>query len=125
MQSTNRAAHKRRHLSRHERQRQARAAAFSRRTSTAPIVPSPVILASEEIELIDRLVRRDRTAVSTALLAIAGIGAGERSRQAVLSRIAEAACWAQAEGAISSQRAEQIARHVRRATQQTQVRVAG
>ena len=125
MQSTNRAAHKRRHLSRHERQRQARAAAFSRRTMTAPIVPSPVILASEEIELIDRLVRRDRTAVSTALLAIAGIGAGERSRQAVLSRIAEAACWAQAEGAISSQRAEQIARHVRRATQLTQVRVAG
>ena len=115
MQSTNRAGHTRRHLSRHERQRQARAAAFSRKTTKTPIVPSPVMLATEELELIDRLVRRDRTAVSTTLLAIAGMGAGESSRQAVLSRIAEAACWAQAEGAISAQRAEQIARHVRRA----------
>jgi hypothetical protein len=75
----------------------------------------PVKLASEELELIDRLVRRDRTAVSTALLAIAGIGAGEAGRRAVLSRVAEAACWAQAEEAISSRRAEQIARHVTRA----------
>jgi hypothetical protein len=115
MQSTNRTADKRRHLSRHERQRQARAAAFSRRTARTPIVPPPVMLATEELELIDRLVRRDRTAVSTALLAIAGIGAGQRSRQAVLARIAEAACWAQAEGVISAGRAEQIGRHVRRA----------
>ena len=115
MQSTNRAAQKRCHLSRHERQRHARAAAFSRRTITIPIVPSPVRLAGDDLELIDRLVRRDRTAVSTALVVIAGIGAGEASRRAVLSRIAEAACWAQAEGAISSRRAEQIARHVRRA----------
>ena len=115
MQWTNRAAHTRRHLSRHERQRQVRAAAFSRRSMTVPIVPSPVRLANDDLELIDRLVRRDRTAVSTALLVIAGIGAGEASRQAVLSWIAEAACWAQAEGAISSRRAEQIARHVRRA----------
>jgi hypothetical protein len=115
MQSTTRAAHKRRHLSRHERQAQARAKAFSRRSATFPIVASPLTLASEDLELIDRLVRRDRTAVSTALLAIAGIGAGEASRQAVLSRIAEAACWAQAEGAISARRAEQVARHVRRA----------
>jgi hypothetical protein len=45
----------------------------------------------------------------------AGIGASEASRRAVLFRIAEAACWAQAEGAISPRRAEQIARHVRRA----------
>ncbi len=81
MQSITRAAHKRRHLSRHERQRQARAAAFSRRSMTAPIVPSPVRLARDDVELIDRLVRRDRTAVSTALLAVAGIGAGEASRQ--------------------------------------------
>jgi len=115
MQSTNRAAHERRHLSRHERQRQARAAACSRRTMTLPIVVPPVRLASDELELIDRLVRRDRTAVSTALLAIAGIGAGEASRKAVLARIAEAACWAQAEGAITPSRAEQIARHLRRA----------
>ena len=115
MQSMTRSAHTRRHLSRHERQRQARAAAFSRRSMTVPIAPFPVRLASDELELIDRLVRRDRTAVSTALLAIAGIGAGEASRRAVLSRISEAACRAQAEGAISSRRAEQIARHVRRA----------
>jgi hypothetical protein len=115
MQATNRAAHKRRHLSRHERQRQARAAAFSRRTLRTPIVPSPVRLATEELELIDRLVRRDRTAVSTALLVIAGIGAGEASRRPVLAGIAEAACWAQPEGAITPRRAEQIARHVTRA----------
>jgi hypothetical protein len=122
--SMNRAAHTRRHLSRHERQRQARAAAFSRRSMTVRIVPSPVRLASDDLELIDRLVRRDRTAVSTAMLAVAGIGAGGASRRAVLSRISEAACWAQAEGAISSRRAEQIARHVRRAAQQTELRVA-
>jgi hypothetical protein len=115
MQSTTRAAHRRRHLSRHERQRHARAEAFSRRTSTTPLLRSAVRLATEDLELIDRLVRRDRTAVSTALLAIAGIGAGEASRRAVLSRIAEAACSARAEGAISSRRAEQIARHVKRA----------
>jgi hypothetical protein len=115
MQTMTRAAYTRCYLSRHERQRQARAAAFSRRTTRTPIAPSSVMLATEELELIDRLVRCDRTAVSTALLAIAGIGAGEASRRAVLSRIAEAACWAQAEGAISGPRAEQIARHVRRA----------
>jgi hypothetical protein len=115
MQSKTRAAQTRCYLSRHERQRQARAEAFSRRTTTAQLVASPVSLAAEELELIDRLVRCDRTAVSTALLTIAGIGAAESSRQAVLSRIAKAACWAQAEGAISPSRAEQIARHVRRA----------
>jgi hypothetical protein len=115
MQSTNRAAHKRRHLSRHERQRQARAAAFSRRTTTTPMAPAPVKLAIEELELIDRLVRLDRTVVSTALLVISGIGAGKLSRRAVLCRIAEAASWAEAEGAISARRAEQIARHVKRA----------
>jgi len=74
MQSTNRAAHTRHHLSRHERQRQAHAAAFSRRSLTVPIVPSPVRLVSHELGLIDRLVRRDRTAVPTALLVIARIG---------------------------------------------------
>jgi hypothetical protein len=115
MNSKNRAAHTRRHLSRHERQWQARAEAFSRRTRRTPMVASPVRLVTEELELIDRLVRRDRTAVSTALLVIAGIGAGEASPRAVLARIAEAACWAQAEGAITSTRADQIVRHVKRA----------
>lgn len=115
MKSMTRAAYTRPNLSRHERQRQARAEAFSRRTTTIPMRPSPVKLAVVDLELIDRLVRRDRTAVSTALLVIAGIGAGQASRRAVLSRIAEAASCALAEGTISSSRAEQIAQHVRRA----------
>lgn len=115
MQSTTRALQTRCHLSKHERQRRARGEAFSRRSRTELLVPSPVKLAPEDVELINRLVRSDRTAVSTALLAIAGIGAGEPRRKAVLDRVAEAASWAQAEGAISAPRAEQIARHVRRA----------
>jgi hypothetical protein len=73
-----------------------------------------VKLATDDLELIDRLVRRDLTAVSTALLVIAGIGAGASSRRAVLSQIAEATCLAQSEGAISSRRAEQIGRRARR-----------
>jgi hypothetical protein len=71
------------HLSRHERQRLARADAFSRRTLAARSTATSVRLAEEELELIDRLVRGDRTPVSTALLVIAGIGAGEVIRQAV------------------------------------------
>lgn len=101
------------HLSRHERQRLARAAAFSRRTALTVAATAPVKLDGEDLELIDRLIRHDRTAVSTALLAIAGIGAGEASRRTVLSRVGDAASWAQAEGAISPARASQIARHVR------------
>jgi hypothetical protein len=77
MESMTSAARTRRHLSRQERQCHARAEALSRRTPTTPIVPSPVMLATQELELIDRLVRRDRTPVSTALLAIAGIGAAD------------------------------------------------
>jgi hypothetical protein len=119
MQSMTRAAHPWRHLSRHERQRQARADAFSRRTTRTRIAPTPVMLATEELELIDRLVRRDRTVVSTALPAIAGIGAGEGIRQAVLTRIGEAASRAQAEGVITPRRTEQIARHVERALGRT------
>ena len=114
MKSTTRAAFTRRQFSRHERQRRARADAFSRRTPDS-LSPPPVKLGAEHLELIDRLVRHDRTAVSSALLAIAGIGAGQAVRSAVLASVSEAACWAQAEGAISSRRAEQIARHVRRA----------
>jgi hypothetical protein len=124
MQSSNRAASKRRHLSRHERQRQARAAAFSRRSRTTPLLRMPVKLTTEELELTDRLVRRDRTAVSTALLVIAGIGAGDAARRAVLQRVGEAACSAEAAGAISKRRGEQIARHVARRLQQADVPVA-
>jgi len=72
-------------------------------------------LGRQKLELIDRLVRSDGAAVSTALLAIAGIGAGEASRRTVPARIAGTACWGQAEGAITSRRAAEIARHVRRA----------
>ncbi len=109
-----RAARGRGHLSRRERLRQARAEAFSRRTP-ANVPAVPVTLAPGALTLIDQLVRRDRTAVSSALLAVAGIGAGEPMRHSVLARVSEAACWAQAEGAISQKRSQQIARHVVRA----------
>jgi hypothetical protein len=111
------------HLSRHERQRRARAKAFSRRATTIPAASPPVRLEPEDLALIDRLVRHDRTAVSSALLAIAGIGARETIRGAVLAQISQAACWAQAEGTISAERGGQIARHVSRA-QHAHVRVA-
>jgi len=62
--------------------------------------------------------------VSSALLQVAGIGAGEVARRAVLEHVSEAACWAQAEGAISAARGQQIARHVRRALERTGVRLA-
>jgi hypothetical protein len=76
MQSMPPAACHRCHLSRHERQRQARAEAFSRRRMTAPIAPLPVRLTSDELELIDRLVRSDRTAA----LNLAPGGRRNRSR---------------------------------------------
>jgi hypothetical protein len=122
MQSMTRAVCTRRHLSRHERQCQARAEAVSRRTTAAPIVPSLMRLAGEDLELTDRLVRCDRTAVSTALRATAAIGAGGATRRAVLASVTEATCWAQAAGAFSSERSEQIARHVQQATRLTEVR---
>jgi hypothetical protein len=98
MHTTTRAARRRGHLSRRERQHLARAQAFSRRTAKLAPAPTPQKLAPPELELIDHLVRSDRTAVSSALLQIAGIGAGETSRRAVLERVSEAARWAQAEG---------------------------
>lgn len=116
MQSMTRAARTRRYLSRRERQRRARAEAFSRRTAAGPALPSPVKLDAEALALIDRVVRHDRTAVSSALLAIVGIGATGAVRSAVLARVSEATCWAQAEGAISANRAAQIAQHVKRAS---------
>jgi hypothetical protein len=124
MQSMTRAARTRRYLSRHERQRRARAEAFSRRTPAGPAVLPPVKLATEDLALIDRLVRHDRTAVSSALLAVAGIGSSRGVRRAVLTRVSEAACWAQAEGAISPQRGAQIARHINRALARGEARVA-
>ena len=115
MQSMTRAVRTRRYLSRRERQRLARAEAFSQRTPSGPAPPSPVKRGADDLALIDRLVRHDRTAVSSALLAIAGLGAGAAVRRAVLARISEATRWAQADGAISPDRAAQIARHVKRA----------
>jgi hypothetical protein len=114
MQSTIYAARGRGHLSRHERQRLARAEAFSRRTPSL-VSLTPERLDGEELKFIERLVRHDRTAVSIALLVIAGIGAGERRRRAVLAGIGKAAGRAWAEGAISRSRAAQIERHVERA----------
>lgn len=97
MHSTIRAARTRRHLSRHERQRLARAAAFSRRTPTVLPAMPPAKLDRNELELIDRLVRHDRTAVSSALLAIAGIGASHVMRSAVLPCSRETTCWAKSD----------------------------
>jgi hypothetical protein len=112
MHTTINAARTRVQLSRRERQRLARSEAFSQRTPTTPPEASAITFDSRELELIDRLVRYDRTAVSSALLALAGIGAGEARRRSVLARVGEAACWAQAEGTISPERGAQIARHV-------------
>lgn len=112
------------HLSRHERLKLARAEAFSRRVGTDSLGVPQVNLSGSELEVIDRLVRLDRTAVSGALLAVAGIGSGEVMRGVVLARVGEAARGAKAQGAISSRRAAQIARHVKRA-QRNQVTLAG
>lgn len=61
-------------LPRHERRRVARANALSRRSATSP--PAlPVKLIARNVELIDWLFRPDRTAVYTALLAMAGSAA--------------------------------------------------
>ena len=76
---------------------------------------APVNLGREQHELIERLVRRDRTAVSSALLVIAGIGRGEPLRQAVLTSVGESVERTQADGAISASRAAQLARHIKRA----------
>ena len=124
MQSTIHAARGRGHLSRHERQRLVRAAAFSRRTPAGVSAKVPVKLGQHELELIEQLVRRDRTAVSSALLAIAGIGAGEAIRGAVLMQVGEAASRAEAEDAISAERSAQIVRHVNRARERAEVRIA-
>jgi len=69
-------------------------------------------------------VRGDRTPVSTALLVIAGIRAGEHIRRAVLSRMGEATWSAHAESAINPSRAEQIARHIGRAVAEADRRLA-
>ncbi len=124
MQSTIQAARMRGHLSRHERQRCLRAEAFSRRTPTPISGDVPVKLEERELELIERLVREDRTAVSSAVLAIAGIGSGGLVRRAVLERVGEAAGSAQAEGQITAQRGEQVARHVSRAMERTELGIA-
>ena len=80
-------------------------------------------LGQVELELIERLVRRDGTVVSSALPGIAGIAVGEAIRVAVLAQVSEAARRAQAEGVIGAERGGQIARHVSRA-QHAHVRVA-
>jgi hypothetical protein len=69
MNSTTAAARRRGHLSRHERLQLMRAEAFSRRTPTNMPTPVSVKLGPEQRNLIEQLVRGDRTAVSSALLA--------------------------------------------------------
>ena len=112
MHSTIHAAPGNAHLSRRERQQLRRAAALSRRACAASSAAPQVTLDREELELIGRLARHDRTAVSTALLMIAGIGAGHARRAAVLAAVKEVALATHARGAISSRRVDQIARHV-------------
>lgn len=115
MNTTTHPARRRGYLSRRERLQLARAEAFSRRTGTDPLHAPPVTFTEHELEVIDRLVRGDRTAVSRALLAVTGIGSGELMRGAVLARVGEAARTAQAQSEIGSRRAAQIARHIQRA----------
>jgi hypothetical protein len=115
MHTTIAAARGRGHLSRRERLELARAEAFSRRTGSNWTKAAPVSFSGGQLELVDRLVRRDRTAVSSALLAVAGIGSSELVREAVLACVGEAAERAQAHNAISSRRAAQIARQIQHA----------
>lgn len=124
MQSTIHPARGRGHLSRHERQRRARAEAFSRRTLATLPGDVPVKLEQDDLKLIDRLVCQDRTAVSSAVLAIAGIGSGGAARRAVLEHVGEAASRAQADGRITARRGGQIARHVRRMLERSDVSLA-
>lgn len=124
MHTTIQPARRSAHLSRHERQRLARAEAFSRSTPASVPATAPVMLEARDLELIERLVRHDRAAVSSALLAIAGIGASGARRRAVLAGVSEAAGWAQAAGAITPARSHQIARHVKRALERTDIRLA-
>lgn len=125
MHSTIDSARKRAHLSRHERQRLARAEAFSRRTVTARPVAQVVVLEPSDVALIERLVHHGRTAVSSSVLAVAGIGAGEVRRCAVLAEVGQAADTAKREGAISCERGAQIARHVKAALEATEARDRG
>jgi hypothetical protein len=99
-------------LSRRERQRLARTDAFSRRTAARPPAAPVITFERAELEVIERLVQSGRTAVSSAVLAVAGIGTGEARRCAMLAEVGWVACAAQARGAISRRRGGQIARHV-------------
>jgi hypothetical protein len=89
-----------------------------------PPGPNVEALQRAELQLIERLVHRDRTAVSSAVLAVAGIGAGGARRRAVLARVGEVARSAQARGATSRERGAQIARHVNAALEASEARIA-
>jgi hypothetical protein len=125
MNTTIDAARTRAHLSRRERMAVARTEAFSRRTAATPPPPLPMVaMGRGELELIEQLVRHGRTVVSSALLVVAGIGAGEPRRNAVLTEVGNAASTARAEGTISSERRAQIARHLGRALEERERRIA-
>jgi hypothetical protein len=114
MQTTMDYARRQVHLSRRERQRLARAQALTRRAAATPLLAPVIMFGPAEVAVIDQLVRHDRTAVSIAMLAVAGIGAGELRRRAVLEQVGVASAKAESEGAISPERGAQMARHVRR-----------
>ena len=82
---------RRAHLSRRERQRLARTDAFSRRTAAGPPAAPVITFERGELELIELLVQSGRTAVSSAVLAVAGIGTGEVRRRGVLAQVGRAA----------------------------------
>jgi hypothetical protein len=79
-----------------------------------PVAPA-VALSQAELDVIERLVRHDRTRVSTAVLVVVGIGAVEPRRRAVLDRVGEAVREALVNCEISDRRGIQIARHLSRA----------
>jgi hypothetical protein len=90
----------------------ARPKAFSDRTPVTSAVTSPVKLDRQDLELIDRLVRHDRTAVSTRCWR----SRGRRRRNQSAGRALpdpRGGALGPGEGAVTSRRAEQIARHVK------------
>ena len=105
-----------RHMSRNERQRAAQTTAFSRRAQHVEIREPRVTLSIDEQLLAEELLLHDRTPVSTALLAIGGVGAGDARKRVVLRQLEETAAYLEAQGALSTSRAQQIARHITKAS---------
>jgi hypothetical protein len=112
------------HLSRREPRRLECVDAFSRRTPAGPPEVAAALHA-RGVALIERLVGEDRTPVSSTLLLVAGIGAAQARRQAVLAAVEVANRQARVHGAIGARRYAQIARHFPRARTEVEVTAAG